>query len=180
MTKDVQGPETQTESDYTKVEQEHYHRITTMVLEVDKLKASSDRAKEKAKTAKQRWEAAAEELHDLIRRGPDPQPKLPGMEDVDEKSDAEGWRSVSLADVGLVGRLAKPFEETKLATLGDLVDWQAEDLRTLQDLPGVGEKTAEKIEELLTQFWANHPEWTQPESEEEYEEEDEDEEDTDE
>ena len=161
----VLDQETEEGSDYTRAEQVHYHAILEREKEVAKLFDKMSRAKERAKAAKDAWEAASSELHEFIRGGPDQQPKLPGMEDTD--IDPEGWRKVSLEDAGLTGKLLKPFAESDdpdIETLGELADFTSE--YALTDIRGIGPKLAEEIEDALDKFWAEHPEYPQPTTEE--------------
>lgn len=166
------------DTEHSTVTEQHYQDIIQQNKAVADLAARSGAAKERAKAAKQRYEEGIAELTELIRRGPDPQAKLPGMEDVDAKSDA--WRTVTLEEAGLPSKLLKPFKEFSweggsIKTLGDLADWQAE--YELANIHGIGPKLADEIADTLVKFWEEHPEYTRPADDDDEEEEEEEEDD---
>jgi len=155
------------ETGYTRAEQRHYQEIREQERIVGVLADQSTLAKERAKAAKSTYDEAAAELHAFIRRGPDLQQKLPGMEDVDQLADA--WRDLPLSEAGIVDGLAKPLIEAGIDTLGKLADWSV-DGKDLNDIDGIGTAKADKIGELMTQFWAAHPEFCEEPGESEEEE----------
>lgn len=73
---------------------------------------------------------------------------------IDPGANTDAWKHVQLSAVpGLSGKLATKLAEAGLATLGALAGHTARGGR-LFDLPGIGEKTAEKIEQALEDYWA--------------------------
>lgn len=151
--------ETKTEPTlYTKREQAHYQLICTKNAEVAKLAVAVQVAKERFKAAKERWEAAASDLHETIDAGPDPQPKLPGMDD--ERPD--DWKILALAELDLPAGIVDTLTDAGFATLGELSDRMDHD-SWWQLVDGIGEKSAEKVADAFAAFWANHPEYcTEP------------------
>ena len=150
------------ESSYTKAEQAHYHEIKEKEQEVGRLDSTADLAKERAKAAKSRYEEAksryeeaASELHVFIRRGPDDQQKLPGMEDCDNNPD---WEGLPLSAAGIEGSLAKALAEQEMDTLGQVADWISAG-NTVTDIKGIGSEKGEQYADLMEAFWAEHPEY---------------------
>jgi len=149
---------------YTKAEQAHYQEICAQNLAVGRLASIAAAAKDEAKAAKGAYDGAAAALCALIRRGPDLQQKLPGMEDVDRPADE--WRDLPLSEAGIVGGLAKSLHKAGIDTLGKLANWPEDGNMNIRayralcvNVDGTGTTKADKIGELLRQFWAAHPEF---------------------
>lgn len=147
-------------------EAEHYAAIRECSQDVERLAMKMEEAKEKASAAKKAYDAEVSELRSLIRRGPDPQGKLPLVgADKDsavateaEPSDDDAWRTTPIGhlntDCGLPPRFLKPLEEAKLTTLGKLSDAMNAGGDTWHyDLDGIGDKAAEHIADAFTEFW---------------------------
>ena len=167
--------EAEAKSAYTKAEQKHYQSIRDKEREVADCEADFTAKKESASAAKKRFEAADEQLRAFIRRGPDLQQNLPGM-DIDV--DSEAWRDVALVDLDvpadireLLRELLVEAEEPRLLTIGDLQSYLEE--YALTDIGGIGPAKAEVIESRLADFWEAHPEYCQPERKEDDEEDEE-------
>lgn len=74
--------------------------------------------------------------------------------------ESDGWRSVSIDDLGLPPSLAEKLRENPgktIATVGDLSDWTSK--FQITDIKGVGDKKAEVVESALDSFWEDHPEF---------------------
>uniref|UniRef100_A0A6M3L2T4 Uncharacterized protein n=1 Tax=viral metagenome TaxID=1070528 RepID=A0A6M3L2T4_9ZZZZ len=146
-------------------EAKHYRQICVREKEVARLKAEFNDTREVAKEAKKAYEAEADALHALIHRGPDPQKRLPGIEEGEVEANPEAdvqeaeerqWREIPLADLkipaGTLGKLA----EAGLETIGALADWQQEKGEFWAvDIAGIGPKAAVKIEEVLLAAWGD-------------------------
>lgn len=155
MTEENQTPDSEEPSAYTHAEQEHYQAIRDEEREVARLEGDYQGKKESASAAKKRFESADAELRDFIRRGPDLQQRLPGMEEEGAKLN---WRDVPLTEV-VAPDLWRHFDEhdPKIVTLGDFA--QFEKGYELTDLESVGPVKAEKMSNALEAFWAAHPEY---------------------
>lgn len=71
----------------------------------------------------------------------------------------DAWRSVPLDSLDLPRLALTVLEHENIRTVGDLADWSAPPPqgkgRRLVDIDGIGEATAEKIDEALERFWAS-------------------------
>ena len=65
----------------------------------------------------------------------------------------DSWKKVRIDDLGLSPAVLKSLHEAKIKTLGKLEKYRTGD-EPLTCIPGVGEKSAEKIEEAVLQFFA--------------------------
>jgi hypothetical protein len=78
----------------------------------------------------------------------------------------EEWKSVLLTALVEFGALekviAKIAEENEIHTFGDYAAFTAQPGQRITDLAGVGEATAEKLQDAEMKFWAAHPEYTKP------------------
>lgn len=146
-------PEKTTE--YTRREQVHYQMICESERDVAKLAVKAEATKSKASAAKKNFEAADEELRELIRRGPEEQPMLPG---VDGAEDA--WRHMPLTEMGIDGALLDNLVEVDIKTIGDLSDQMDKfGVGWHNTIAGVGDKAADKVSDLFIEFWKEHPEF---------------------
>lgn len=154
-------------------EAEHYAAIRECSQDVERLAMKMEEAKEKASAAKKAYDAEVSELRSLIRRGPDPQGKLPLVgadkdsavateaepsDDADDPEPDDNWRDTPIGHLnafcGMPPRFLKPLEEAKLTTLGKLSDAMNEGGDTWHyDLDGIGDKAAEHIADAFTEFW---------------------------
>lgn len=148
----------------------HYDRIVEMEREVGKAEAEYTAKKESASAAKKRFEAADEELRQFIRRGPDLQQRLPGMDEA-EQAEPEAWRAVPVGDLGLRPSIIIRLAEAGITTIGQIADQTAEYGETWHNtIDGIGLAAAESISRALEDFWAEHPEYAEAEPEPEEEE----------
>ncbi len=142
-------------TDYTRREQVHYQMICESERDVAKLAVKAEATKSKASAAKKNFEAADEELRELIRRGPEEQPMLPG---VDGAEDA--WRHWQLIEMGVAGALSQNLVDADIKTIGDLSDIMDKFGVTWHNtINGVGDKAAENVDGLFIEFWKEHPEF---------------------
>lgn len=116
-------------------------------------------AKEEHKEAESRLMRAYRELRAVGTY--DPQGELPfgGPRDVD------AWRELPVSELGLTTGILAAFDEMNLTTLGNLSDYVAAGNSYL-DIRSIGEAALEKIEDAWEKFWAEHPEFCQPETSE--------------
>lgn len=70
-------------------------------------------------------------------------------------ADSEYWKTVTLAELGVNGKIGEAMAEAGLPTLGKIAEYTAKN--RLTDVKGVGEKAAEKIEEACEAYWRKHP-----------------------
>lgn len=54
--------------------------------------------------------------------------------------------------------IAKGFAAKDIVTVGDMVNWQKDERNQLIDLPDVGPKKVQEIEDTMMVFWASNPE----------------------
>jgi len=114
----------------------------------DEAKAAADAAKKALEVAQLEYNAAGEqEDPPLLNAGP-----------VDEHA----WRDVTTRELGFSDNVVSAMVEKHIDTLGDLSDWLSDARNSLTNLRGVGPGKAEAIEAALDRFWADHPEYTQP------------------
>lgn len=113
-------------------------------------------AKSEAKCCKDAFDAAVLRLRNVITSKDDGQQDLPFSEP------SEAWRAVHVDTLGLASQTVAALVEANRATIGDLADWTAHN--PLTDLKGIGDAKACAIEDALTEFWSQHPEYTKPES----------------
>jgi hypothetical protein len=78
----------------------------------------------------------------------------------------EDWKLVLLTALVEFGApekvVAKIAEENQIRTFGEYAEFTAQPGRRLTDLAGVGEATAEKLQDAEMKFWAAHPEYAKP------------------
>jgi hypothetical protein len=97
------------------------------------------------------------------------EPLLPGFNiDVAAINDAcgrnyapapEPWRATFLSSLPFASSMKTALTDAGLTTLGQLTDWLGDGKKRLSDLPGIGPAKVEAAENVLSQFWASHPEW---------------------
>jgi len=149
-------------TDYTRAEQRHYEQIREQERVVATLAITSEDTKRTANAAKKAFEAGDEKLRELIHAGPDPQPKLPGMEDVDDKCNDE-WRTLPIEDLEIIAITAKRLRDEDIATIGDLSGFISDHGgEWWRYLSGIGAVQAEGIANCYVEFWTAHPEYCEP------------------
>jgi len=115
---------------------------------------------EAAKDAKKRFDAAVSKLRFAVRETnqlalPFTEPEEPGV---------DAWREVPIESLNLSGTIVAILHEQNLSTLGAVADFTASG-STLTNVTGIGPASADKIEEALTEFWSDHPEYAKAEAE---------------
>lgn len=132
-------------------------------------------AKSAAKCAKDEYDDRVLRLRNLIRaaRNDANRPLLnpTPAEEQPAASPDDAWQKTPLADLGLSPKILEAMEVARLRTVGELADYSRQYMLT--DIKGIGPAKAEEIEDALTKFWAEHPEYTAPVAEEQSEEGDE-------
>ena len=127
-------------------------------------KVEYERRKAATKTAKAEWEEAVEAMGEAIDQKPGKYPLFEQQADQGPVEPAE-WRSTPLADIIAPTTAAKLAEcEASITTIGDLQDFvNAQGDLWWRDVPGIGEGKAEKIGDAVAQWFADHPEFREPE-----------------
>ncbi len=142
-------------SEYTRLEAAHYQAIREAERGVAELAVKAEATKSKASAAKKNFEAAVEELRELIRRGPGEQKTLPGCDGAED-----AWRHMPLTAMGIDGALLDNLVEVDIKTIGDLSDQTDKYGVTWHNtIAGVGDVAAEKVADLFIEFWKEHPEF---------------------
>lgn len=158
--------------------QKHYEKIKAAEKSLDLIDAELNADRETYRATRTKHKKATAALRELIRSDP-LQQKLPGMDDEPggmqvglASADTAGapgadsvklpdWRLLDLALLGLPDTLRAKMVEAEVDTLGKFADLTAEHgTHWFKRIKGIGEKAAEKLENLLADFWANHPEYT--------------------
>lgn len=73
----------------------------------------------------------------------------------------DAWRAVPLSNTKIPSNIIAILEEANYRTIGDISNLTNSGL-CLTDIKGIGQAKAQKIEDALTQYWADHPEFTSP------------------
>ena len=133
-------------------------------------------------SAKKEYENATLDLRQLIRKGPERLPLFDGVGSTQtaakpadatpdapqggEKFDPEGWRAVSLSDVGLSKKICAALEKhhPSVTTLGEFQQLAAKGEWWHRDVKGIGQSAVDEISDCMEAFWKKHPEFqsTQP------------------
>lgn len=130
---------------------EHYEEITALAEEASGLESRFRQIDAKAKAAKKAWESAQSTLTAVILRGPNMQPELPFPDD----REPDAWRDVPLGDVlTLTDRQCETLADADVTTVGAFEDLRAGD--GLTSLKGIGQTTAEKWEQQMLDWLADH------------------------
>ena len=109
-----------------------------------------------AAEAKKEYDGAVLELRRLIRAQTEDLPLFDGLAEKSEEAEDNSWRDVELASLDLSAKVLENLDAAELTTIGDLADYSANGGRLTQ-VSGIGPAAAEKIEDALEGFWANHP-----------------------
>lgn len=168
ITPTLESPKPAVKVSDAEYEHTHYNLIREKANQVAILKSEALDLKEMLAAKKKEWEGALAELVYLIRRDPRQQLAMP----FDERKEPEqpapveapsngAWRELSLSVLGLPEKMIEKLNEASLISLGQLADYTAKG-NLLTDVQGVGEASAQKIDDALDQFWAEHPEYCQP------------------
>jgi hypothetical protein len=82
-----------------------------------------------------------------------------------EPTGSKSWRRVKVATLGLQSQILTKMEDAGVTTIGKLSDvMNAAGVWWRKEIKGIGEASAEKIADALSDFWKDHPEYTQPEA----------------
>ncbi len=142
--------------------------VDRIALALDKIADCKGRlvdATEEAKEAKAALSAANEELVKAERKivgDRKPMPLFDGKPAEATPTEApatepEPWRAVLLDTLSLSKLTVSRLFQANICTLGDLVDFTAPShtgyCHTLNDIPGIGEKSAEEIGDALSEYW---------------------------
>ena len=157
-------PEPQTA--YGKIEADHHEKILEGNREVAVLKAAWESAKDHTSRAKKLWETTDEAFHKFVQDGqkvpepPDPQTKLPGMEDVSEPAAAgDEWWNMAVGNLGVANGLLSILYKSDIKTLGDLSTKMQIGEQWWRDVPGLGPVKAIEVSDAFAKFWNEHPEF---------------------
>ena len=146
------------------------HKIRSQNERVRMFEHALMEAKTRAKEAKDAWEASVMKLQSLIESASNGQQLLPGMDDEDAPESAQGgdeqrdapkppdasdeaWRAVTMASIGVKGKLLERLVEVDVDTLGAWSDWNGAG-QTRAKIRGIGEGAIAKIADLCEAFWA--------------------------
>lgn len=135
------------------LEREHYEAIKERSAEVTRLLLEWNQLKGDASEAKKEYDNAVSELTYLINRGPDYQRKL----EFEDSEDGEtlAWRDEPIdANLGLTAKVLEKLEEAGITTIGQLEDRRAGE--GLTSIAGIGQATADKIEEQVLEWLDEH------------------------
>src|SRR5262245_24639682 len=113
-----------------------------MQRECDEAGEAHEVAKAGAAAFKKTWEAKKRKLNEYIRALTKPVPLF------------EQWRAHPVTELGLPDFVATLLQEAGLDTVGQIADWTSAG-KLLTDIPNVGEKKAEAIEQALERFWGD-------------------------
>ena len=113
-----------------------------------------------AAEVKKDYDGAVWELRRLIRAQTEDLPLfVPLFDGLGEKAEGaedDSWREVELASLDLSAKVLENLDAARLTTIGELADYSSNGGRLTQ-VAGIGPAAAEKIENALEGFWANHP-----------------------
>jgi hypothetical protein len=133
----------------TDLEREHYEAIKELNNEFREQYAGWEFLKDKTGAAKKVVDEISKRLSYLIARGPDNQQKLPFADSTD--GEVLAWREASIAEsLGLTPKVLEKLEEASVITMGQLEDLRGD--AGLMSIAGIGQATADKIEEQVLEW----------------------------
>lgn len=143
---------------------EHWAQITEARAELairEREYSDALLAKEKAtKTAK-----AAEAKYDEAQRAMRDAVDNKGQMRLALGDDEGAWRDVQTSELDLPDILAQKLVDMNLLTMGDIADWR-NDGHEWEEIPGVGEGKAQRLDEAVEAFFEYHGIVNQAEEEE--------------
>jgi hypothetical protein len=136
-------------NEMTELEHDHYEEIKELNNEFREEYSEWEFLKDKTGAAKKRVDEISKRLSYLIARGPDNQKKLPFVDSTDGNS--LEWREQDIAgSLGLPAKTLEKLEDAGIHTIGELEDLRAGD--GLTSIGGIGQATADKIEEQVLEW----------------------------
>lgn len=114
-------------------------------------------AKEGASAAKKSYEAAQEELSELID-----EQQQPLLFQSEPDAEPDSWEATPISELDLSPVAVKAIEAAELTTIGDLAEWTKN--YQISDIKGIGGVNARDIESELGRFWREHPQFCQTDS----------------
>ena len=109
-----------------------------------------------AAEAKKEYDGAVLVIRALIRAQTEDLPLFDNLGEKSEEDADNSWREVELSSLDLSAKVLENLDAARLTTIGELADYSANGGRLTQ-VAGIGPAAAEKIEDALEGFWANHP-----------------------
>lgn len=109
-----------------------------------------------ASEAKKEYDGAVLVIRALIRAQAEDLPIFDNLGEKSEEDADNSWREVELSSLDLSAKVLENLDAARLTTIGELADYSANGGRLTQ-VAGIGPAAAEKIEDALEGFWANHP-----------------------
>lgn len=142
-------------------------RVEQKAREVAMHKQALEEAREMLKGAKADHLQAVKDLQLAIKESTEPSlfnPKAaaPSTNGVHTPpANPEAWKSEPLSTLRDLGGLTQADldrieAKTELRTMGDLSKWLSDSRHVWTDLPGIGEKKVEKLQDAMEQFWKKH------------------------
>lgn len=133
----------------TELEREHYDAIKELNKEFKQHYYRWEILKDQTSGEKKRVDELGKELSALIARGPDLQQKLP-FED-STGGEVLAWRDALIAEsLGLTTKQLERLADAGVTTIGELEDLRGGD--GLTSVEGIGQATADKIEEQVLEW----------------------------
>jgi len=127
--------------------QELIDRIRAAEIAVQQAEGQLEEAKSVAKGAKDKFDLRVKQLREVIREID--QPALPFK-------GGEKWQDAIVLELGLSDGVVTKLADAGIETLGELHTYLK--TKTLTDIDGIGAAAAEKIQDALETYWAEHPE----------------------
>lgn len=133
----------------TDLEHEHYEAIKELNAEFMTEYREWEYKKDSTAAAKKRVDEIGKRLSYLIARGPEQQRKLPFEDSTDGQ--VLGWRDALIAEsLGLTTKQLERLADAGVTTIGELEDLRGGD--GLTSVEGIGQATADKIEEQVLEW----------------------------
>jgi hypothetical protein len=139
---------------------EYNTRLTKQREEIRRCENRADLCRREHKTAKEELDSANAELCRIID---DFNCEMPLFDNVNQtqpgeptdasaSEDDETWLMTPLTKTTLSNATLKKLADSEIKTMGDLADWTNAG-KLLTDIPGIGEKAADKIDVATGKFW---------------------------
>lgn len=125
-------------------------RIRTVETDISKAEGDLEAAKAEIKSLEAHREKLIAEMREVLEG------RHATLFDSVKQASDEVWRSVTLSELGIKGKIAESLTEKELTTLGAISDYINAGKRLI-DIPGIGEGAQEKIEKACERYWEKHP-----------------------